>query len=125
MRVTRYKHDEHYEKLKGWLTAKGLDTPTRDLFSDLGFCVNGIAIGFLFRTQGGQAEIDHVAADPEASPEDRKKALSMLYDLLIREAKDAGYKLITGLASLPAMKERFEAKGFSPYGDFTLYYKWI
>lgn len=123
MTVAKYRHGAHYEMLRGWLAARNLQIPSQDLFSDCGFCVQNRAIGFLFKTNSKQAYIDHVAADPNCTSDERNSALNLLFDVLLDEAKSGGVRLVTALATLPAMKARFENLLFKPYGNFTLYYK--
>lgn len=121
--LTNYKHDDHYLMLEKWLDSKGLVIPPKSFFSDCGFCINNIAIGFLFKTNSKQAYIDHVAADPNSSYEDRQLALDFLYKHIEKIALDEGYEIITGLARLPTMKTRFEDNGYRIHNDYTLYYK--
>lgn len=124
MMVEVYAHHQHYELLSGWLRARGVAVPDKALFSDLGYVVDRIAIGFLFL--GGnsrQASIDHVAADPEADSIARDRALSALLNMLEAAAWHADKVLVTALAELPAMKRRFEGLGYRAHGDYTLYYR--
>lgn len=109
--------------LTRWLESKGLAVPDLRLFSDVGFVANGIALGFLFTTNSGQAYIDHVAADPDRHPGDRGDALDLLFSTLEAEAKDRGCVMVTALATLPAMRRRFEDRRYSHHAEFGLYYK--
>lgn len=121
--IKNYNHDDHYIMLEKWLNAKTLTIPPKSFFSDCGICVNNIAIGFLFKTNSKQAYIDHVAADPNSSYEDRQEALDFLFKYLEDIASKEGYEIITGLARLPTMKTRFEDNNYKIHNDYTLYYK--
>lgn len=123
--IEPYDHGEHVARLNKWLSMHGLRVPDRRLFSDCGFIVDKVAIGFLFKTNSKQAYIDHVAADPNASSDIRSAALTKLFFYLEELARKDGFLMVTALAQLPSMKRRFEAHGFSAYGDFSLYYKVI
>jgi hypothetical protein len=97
--------------------------PPTELFSDRGFVVDDIAIGFLFTHNAKSCHVDHVIADPSACDSDRKNAVDELFNHIEHVASDEGYSLITMLAKIPAMKKRAERLGYSRFDDFTLYFK--
>lgn len=120
--IEAYSHDRHYAMLGDWLRARGITIPPPRLFSDHGYCVDRTAIGFLFRHPNcGQAFIDNIAANPEATPGERDVALDTLLRQLAADARHAGCEAITILGNLPAMKRRFEKLGYRAHGDYTLY----
>lgn len=121
--VEVYSHERHYRLLENWLCAYGLQIPHPSLFSDIGFVVDGIAIGFLFPTPSKQAYMDHVATDPYSNPRDRNLALNALFKNIETEATKRGFWMITALAKLPVMKQRFLHHQYEPYGDYTLFYR--
>ena len=123
MKVEKYDIEKHCLILKDWLTARKLTLPHEDLFSDIGFVVNNIAIGFLFLTNSKQAYIDHLATDPKSDKEERRVALDKLFETLEKTATDKGCLMITGLASMPAVRTRLDRGGYAHYGEFGLYYK--
>ena len=121
--IEKFDFAVHGERLERWLKKRGVSLPDKRLLSNLGFVSNGIAIGFLFCTQAGQAYIDHVAADPDSNSHLRDQALDELFNALEVEAKKMGYVMAMALAALPAMKRRFMSRGYYPHGDYTLFYK--
>ena len=121
--IEPYVHEDHIARLDKWLTLHRLRVPDKRLFSDCGYVVDNIAIGFLFKTNSKQAYIDHVAADPTAKKEARDAALNKLFEHLENIARREGFLMITALAQLPSMKRRFECHGFQTYGEYCLYYK--
>lgn len=123
--IVPYSHAMHYNMLKSWLLFRNIPVPEKEMFSDLGFCVDGTAIGFLFLTNSKQAYIDNIAANPEKSETQRDKCLNVLINILEAAAKDNGYKLISVLANLPTMKKRFAWRGFRKHNDYSLFYKFI
>lgn len=125
MMIESYQHETHYELLSKWLSAYDFPAIPKQYFSDIGFCVDRTAIGFLFVTYGRQAYIDNLVMDREAPAPQREEAMITLLDLLERTAKHAGCELVTVLGKLPTMKRRFEQLGFRAVGDYTLYYKTI
>lgn len=121
--IETFDYSNHGERLTRWLKKRGVSLPDKRLLSNMGFVANGIAIGFLFCTQAGQAYIDHVAADPDSNTVLRDRALDELFEALEVEAQKMGYVMVMALASLPAMKRRFMSHGYYPHGEYTLFYK--
>lgn len=121
--VIPYSHTLHYERVKEWLWAKGMRMPEKCLFSDLGFMVDGIAVGFLYLSNSRQAFIDQIAADPTASEKDRDAALRFLFKSLEGMAKECGCVLVKILSDLPKMQRRLETMTYTKHGDYGLYYK--
>lgn len=118
-----YSHSKHFNTVKSWLQAKHIEVPDKRLFSDIGFMVDNAAVGFLFLNNSCQAYIDHVAGNPLIDAEDRDNALVSLIYKLEQTAKEEGVIMVTVLASLPAMKERFDKIGYIKHGEYSLYYK--
>jgi len=123
--IVPYSHTQHYELLKGWLASKGMGIPEKDMFSDLGFCVDNTAIGFLFLTNSKQAYIDNIAASPEKTEAQRDKCINALINVLESAALENGCKMISVLANIPTMKKRFAWRGFKKHNDYSLFYKFI
>lgn len=121
--IVPYAHEEHYQMLGHWLAHRGIPVPDKDMFSTFGYCVDDIAIGFLFFTNSKQAYIDNIAVDPTKDHWTRDNCIVFLLHALEQAAVDHGCKLVTVLGNLPTMKKRFEKLAFKPHGDYTLYAK--
>lgn len=121
--IVPYNHDEHYEMLCGWLSARGIPNPPKTTMSEIGYVVDDLAIGFLFLTTSKIAEIDNIAADPKVSAWERDHAIHFLLIALEHEAAEAGCHLVKVLGRIPTMKKRFDRLGYESHGEFTLYYK--
>lgn len=118
-----YEHSKHYLTICEWLAARGIPKPDRTLLSDTGIVVNRAAVGFLFMTNSKQCYLDHVAADPKASKEERDEALNILFDAIQDLAAADGYTVMIALSNLSPVNDRLTKHGFKTYKDFTLYYK--
>ena len=123
--VERYSDKKHFYMLTRWLKARGVPEQDRHLFSDYGLCVDGIAIGFLFKTNSAYAYIDNAAADPEVSKETRDIAVRKLFLLLEAEAVKCGYKILFVLANLVTMEKRLRDIGYYEMGEYSYYAKRI
>lgn len=122
--IEAYSHSKHFDFLSKWLSHYGIPAPDKRFFSADGLVVDNCAIGFLFKTTNSKtAYIDNIAADPSVSKEKRDGALHELISELERLAKAGGFLLITVLANLSTMRERFSSHGFFKSGEFGLYFK--
>ena len=121
--IEAYEHKKHAFVLQAWLTHWGITIPPVELFSDIGFIVNDVAIGFLFTTNSGTAYIDHVCADPRASEMARDSALDDLLNHLGTVSQSMGYKFLTIITRIQALKDRLSYLGFVPEKEYMLYYK--
>lgn len=110
--IENYDHGKHYDKMVDWLAHKGMAKPDPSFFPDVGYCVDGNAIGFLLKTNSRQCFVDQVAANPHAAPGERLRALNTLFELLEEKAKEAGCGLIASFTEIPRMKEEFLAHGY-------------
>jgi len=120
--IRNYSHAD-YSMLCAWLAHHGIANPDPNFFSDTGIVVDEKAIGFLFTTNSKSCYIDHVAASPHAKKEERDVALDGLFETLEGMARVRGFEVITGLARIRAMTERFTNHNFLPFNTYTLFYK--
>lgn len=121
--IEPYSHSEHSGILGRWLSHWNIKMPPAALLSDIGFCANGIAIGFLYTTNSKQAIIDRIATDPNSTKEARDVALSDLLHHLDVVADALGFKLLTIMSRIPAMQDRMLSMGFYKDHEYMLYYK--
>lgn len=118
-----YSHEKHYDKLRRWLRRRDIVVPPKEHLSRLGYCMDGIAIGFLLVTSAKQAFIDHIAADPDTTKIDRDSALVKLIRALEIDAFTIGMEVVTTLTQNPSMKSRLQDLGFNSMGEYSLYFK--
>lgn len=121
--IETFTFEKHWVKLKCWLNHWGLPIPDKKQLSEQGWCVDGIAIGFLVSTDSAQAYMDHVCSDPNSNKIKRDDALRTLFWKIEAEAKTDGNLLLVALAQLPAMRKRFEDAGYSKAGEYGVYFK--
>jgi hypothetical protein len=92
----------------------------REMVYDTGFVVDGVALGFLCKTNSKIAYIDQVATKPGLPEPPREKALRTLLQVLEAEAKRCGFWMVAAMAGSANMQNRFTSHGFSPEGHYTL-----
>lgn len=120
MKVRRFKRDD-YSELARWYEGHGQPVPPPDMLSDLGIIVEGVCAGFVLLTNSAVCLIDSLVTNPEASGEERHKALVLLGDALVEAAKESGAKVIMGLSGIPSIEVRMVQMGFTPLGQITAY----
>lgn len=69
-----------------------------------------VCAGFLYKTDGGVALVDHLVADPTA--QDRSQALDILILNLDSIAREMGYTVVSGASNLPQLIKRYQRLGF-------------
>ena len=123
MKIEKYEHAKHYDLVMEWLRKREIEKVPQELFAPFGYVVDDVAVGFLVKTDAGVCYIEHMAADPDADEGRRDQALQTLFVLLENAGRVAGFKMITILTRLDAMKKRVEERGFKEFGTFALNYK--
>lgn len=121
-----YTHEQHYDRLRSWLSSHDMKAPEKHLLPDIGLCVDGKAIGFLLTTNSSQAYLDTFAADPRIDQSLRDGALRTLTNALIEIAQKKSIKFIQALTCLPTMKHRFTDMDFKRIPDnYVIFYKFL
>lgn len=121
--VTKYNTELHKNLLDQWLYRWNLSLSDDRLLSDIGLVVDSCVLGFLYSTPSKQFYIDRVISDPSISKEKRNKALSTLFTELEKIAKERGAIIVTALADMDSMRNRFLEHSYNHFGEFGLYYK--
>lgn len=121
--IEPFSIDKHYDMMSMWLHGHGIPIPCSVDIPKLGFVIDDIAMGFLILNNSNQCAIDQVVSNPKTENSERDAALLTLFAHMEKEAVKYGYKVITALAKMPTMKDRFSRLKYEPEGDYTLYYK--
>ncbi len=101
-------------RLGRWLAARGMADGAgwRELYPDVGFVVDDLAIGFLYQTDAPHvAWLDGVVTDPDSTAEQRAKALPQLISALYSEADKLGIRAVFATTSAPSLVELGKANG--------------
>ncbi len=120
--IVPYSHNEHYETVKGWLAQKDIRISPKSMFSDIGFVVDNVAVGFLYLTNSGKSFIDQIAADPLVSKETRSTALDILINALSARAAEEGAQTVQTFINEPLVG-RFLKHGYTACGEYTFLIK--
>lgn len=123
--IEAYSELKHRNLIRDWFRKRGLDVPNLEMVSNVGFCVDDAAIGFLFLTNSPIAYIDCIISNPEKHAEERAKAVMDLLITLEDKARHAGVKVLRVLGNLDIMNKRYRERGFMSEESFDLFFKYL
>lgn len=102
------------ETVNAWQVARGLVPVPADELSEIGFIEDGVAVGFLLRTEVKSiAILDSFITNPAARRSARYWAIEQLISILECEAFKRGVTKLGGWTSSRGMARLCEAAGFS------------
>lgn len=106
----RYEASD-YETISNWYKGHGHHIPRRTFFPGIGFIVEGIAVGFLFRTDSEVCIIEGFLSNKKAPNRDKAKAFDMIMESILYEAKRHYFSSIVGFSktrSIEKLGKRFK-----------------
>lgn len=96
MTVRPYE-DKDFEQIKSW-ARPGINYDP-ELFPRTGYIVDNICAYFLYETDSRVAWLENLISNKDSDKEERRKAIGMVIDALIIEAKRKGYKVLYATTS--------------------------
>ncbi len=111
---------QHVEEAIAWMVKRGLPAPPADMFSSVGFVVEGIAGHWLYLTNSSMAYLEMLTTNPDASKADRDRALDLVIGRCLEEARDAGCRVVVTLINRPDLQARAERLGFQIHDQASL-----
>lgn len=103
--------DRDFEEVRSWYIKRGIVMEARDL-PQTGFIVPGIAAGFIMKTDTSCCILEPFIANPFTLKGSREVALDSIFENLIKEAQDLGFKKIFGFSTHLKMIWRAQSFGF-------------
>lgn len=101
--------ERHRPLLAEWAALRGQGEPVWAAYPPTGAVVDGIVVGFLYRTDSTTAYLDSLTSDPRASAIRRGRAIHTLLRYLVGEAERHGSTVqvfSTGLAGVQGLASR-------------------
>lgn len=109
------------DTMNEWYAARGLPRVPRDALPAVGFIVDKLAAGFLYRTDApGLALVDGVVTAPDAPRLARAKAVEDVVRALSIEARKLRIPRVVGLTSVSGMSRLCERLGWTRIGTYQL-----
>lgn len=111
---------EHIAQAIAWMVKRGLPAPPADMFSGIGFVVEGVAGHWLYLTDSSMAYLEMLTTNPDAPKADRDRALDLVIGRCLEEAKAAGCRVVVTLINRPDLAARAERLGFQIHDPASL-----
>lgn len=111
MEVRKFQTSDYFE-LCGWWNKHNWPCIPLDHLPENGFIVEGLAAGFLYKTDSKFGLLEFVVANPDSSKEDRAQALDLVIDNTLNLAKELGFKSIFSSITHPKLIQRYQEHGF-------------
>ncbi len=108
--------DEHVTDAISWMVARGQPAPPRDIFSSTGYCVPGVAAWWLYLTDSTLAWTEMLVGNPAVSKERRGAGLDAVIAHVLKEARDAGTRLLVCNVDRADLEERAKRHGYEVLG---------
>lgn len=99
--------------IREWYLDREMNPPTTDEFPTVGFIVESIAAGFLYKTDSSICLFEGVITNKECSAKQRNEALCLIAIAVLKAAKDFGFKKIFAFSEEETMIQRARELGFS------------
>lgn len=118
MIIEKIELEKHFKILKEWWLERGAEVPFKEFFPKTGFIISGdngvrICAGFLFKTDGNIAIINHIVSNPlPMEKKVRDQAMDLIIEALVSEAMSCDFKLVTAASNVEKLNERYEKHGF-------------
>lgn len=114
----KYDNVQHNEHIKHWLELHGMSPSLADDVPKVGFIVSNeeqlVCAGFLRMCEGNYALLDSLISNPWQYPEARDKAIDLVVESLINEAKLLKLKKIVAHSKDLNTLVRSKKHGFIP-----------
>lgn len=111
------------DTLNEWLLSRGLSTLTWEKLPKCGVIMDGVAAGFLIKTDFDTAYIDFLISNPDTGREQRARGIDEVVWNLQQMAKDQGYKKIQATTQIQAVRARIKKEGGQYLGEFSSFVK--
>ena len=116
-----YVHnDADRAQLDAWYLAHGYGHLRPGELPATGFLVEGVAAGFLYRTDSDTVILEGFITNPAATAAERYQALEQVHAALVAAAKQSGARRLLALTADDSLKQRAQEHGFASLGMFEL-----
>lgn len=117
--IREYSQQDYYEVSQWFRDQTGHDIP-RDLLSNIGFIVPGIAAGFLITTNVNCCFLEPFIANPDIPSANRDIALRKILTQLEQAAEKLNIRITYGISTSPTMLDRAKSSGWIELGEHKL-----
>lgn len=122
MIMRRFDYERDAETVGSWLKPRGLTMVPRDQLPEVGFIVEGVAVAFVYKAEGGLAVIDRLVTNPMSTPEERNNWVALIFRQLQSHAVSGGAKQVVAFSDRTSTAKWLEAAGLSKHSDGAFYF---
>lgn len=109
MIVRRYEPKD-FDQIKEWGQQWGV-TYDEDQFPNVGFIIDGIGAYFLYQTDSTVCWLENMVTKRGVDPETKRKALDLLVDAILTEAKAQGFAVAYATTDIISVAKRARENG--------------
>ena len=113
MKVERFQPDLHYPTFCKWTRWYELTPLPLQFLPQTGFVVEGVAMGFMYKTDSKMAMIENLSANPTLPRETVTKALDLVVTAIADEGRRLGFEVLVGYTNVRAIVDRALRHGFT------------
>ena len=113
MKVERFQPDLHYPTFCTWTRWYEMTPLPLQFLPQSGFVVEGVAMGFLYRTDSKMALIENLAANPKLPRDTVTQGLDAVVTAIAEEGRCLGFEVLIGYTNVKAVIERALRHGFT------------
>lgn len=118
---TYSKHD--YSQVCEWYGARHQSPPPIECTPETGVIVDGVAAGFLLKTDAKVGILEFFITNKDAEKELRHRAMTDIAHALTLTAKNLGLKQIVCNTEFDNVKRLLHLSNFTYYGEFSTFSK--
>lgn len=112
MQARPFNFDHDYPKLQLWWAAHGWEAIPPDHLPEVGFVVDDIVAGFVYKTDSAFCWLEFVISNPETEASERSKALACLLQACVDWVGKSQFKSILSVIKHPKLIDHYKHVGF-------------
>ena len=113
MKVERFQAELHYPAFCKWTRFYELNPLPLQFLPQSGFVVEGVAMGFMYRTDSKMALIENLSANPMIPRQTATRGLDAVVTAIAEEGRALGFEVLIGYTNVEAVIQRALRHGFT------------
>lgn len=110
--IVRKYEEKDFDQIKQWASQWGSEY-VEDQLPNTGFIVDGVAAYFLYATDSNVCWLENMISDRHVDKFIRARALDLLVEALLKEAKDMGFTVAYATTDRHSIAKRAKENGAS------------
>lgn len=110
MKARRYDRETDFSHIKAWGDEWGAEY-IKEQFPTVGYIVDGVAAYFLYCTDSSVCWLENLISKRGIDEKTRENALNMIFDAILEEARELGYKIAYATTDNVAVAKRAKEHG--------------